>query len=75
MQEEILKNILKTIQDKIEADITKKEEVIIEDFKKELERYKQRAIGEVMSEVIISCSDELDKGMNYTITFRKNGDK
>ena len=67
---DLMENIRKVIMSKIEADITKKQEKMLEDYKVELEKYKEKAIAETMKNVVIYCSNE-HQGMNFTITFRK----
>lgn len=70
MNEEILKNILGTIQNTIEEKIDKKCDELIEEFKECLRIYKLRAISDMMSNVSVQLSQDIDHNTNFTITYK-----
>lgn len=70
MTEDIMINIVATIQNQIEEEIDKMQDNLIEEFVDKLRIKKQEIVSDVMKNLIISFNRDTENTLNYTIIFK-----
>lgn len=70
MTEDIMINIVATIQNQLEEEIDKMQDNLIEEFVDKLRIKKQEIVSDVMKNLIISFNRDTENTLNYTIIFK-----
>lgn len=70
MEQDLLAKLYLSVQEKIEEEMNKVCDMLLEQFTEQLKIQKNKAISEVMKNVIVAFYREADGNINYSITFK-----